>query len=235
MWAQGSGRVSSDRKVMGKMGMEFRERPSYDPLISGLFVLMCLVIPVTLLLAWMLFPDPFSFWWNAFSELENRVTDLGHANPASRVIFSAGWIVSGILMIKIGAHYQRTRDLRAWSVKRVLALVSGIGFLVALTPDDASHLLHSIGMGIIVATLYAFGTIFLVELRHIMGWPEFLVAMFVLQGVVLTYAGAFFVDSDWKQVAQKTCVLGLLLVMGRAVTLAPDGLEWRAVLESTRK
>jgi hypothetical membrane protein len=217
------------------MGTCPKERPSYDPLISGLFVFMCIIIPVTLLLAWMLFPDPFSFWWNAFSELENSVTDLGHANPASRLIFSLGWIACGVLMIKIGARYQRDHSLRSWSVKRLLALAGGIGFLVALTPDDASHILHSIGMGVVVATLYFFGTIFLVELRRIMGWPEFLVAMFVLQGVVLTYAGAFFVDSDWKQVAQKSCVLGLMLVMGRAVTLAPDGLEWRAVLESSRK
>jgi|GEM_PF-1709901 len=208
---------------------------SYDPEISKLFFMMSLIIPVTLILAVLFYRDTFHFLRNAFSQLGETVTPQGAPNLTSRLVFSAGFMSCGIAMFNISSRYRKNRDLRNRSIKQLLALAGGVGFFVAVTPNDISHSVHSVGMGTAVAVTYFFGTIFLLELRPRIPAFTFYANMVILQTSVLTYATAFFADSSYNKMAQKLCVVGLLLVMERAVTIAPEGFEWRAVFEAIRK
>jgi len=210
-------------------------RPSYDPEISKLFFAMCLIIPASIILALLLYAEPFHLWHNAFSQLGETVTASGVPNVASRLVFSAGWIACGIVMLMIAARYGRNRALRLRALKGWLALLGGIGFFIAITPNDLNHLLHSIGMGIGVGVMYFFAILLLFELRPRISRWVFLANVTLLHAVVLTYAVAFFANSDHKQLAQKLCILGLLLVMERMVTIAPEGFEWRSVFEALRR
>jgi len=209
--------------------------PSYDPEISKLFFLMCLIIPITLILAVLFYRDTFHFLRNAFSQLGETVTPQGRSNLASRLVFSAGFVACGVAMISISSRYGKNRDLRNRFLKRWLALAGGIGFFVAITPNDMSHSAHSVGMGSAVAVTYFFAMIFLLELRPRIPAFVFYANMIILQTSVLTYTAAYFADSSYDKIAQKFCVVGLLLVMERAVTIAPEGFEWRAVVEAIRK
>ncbi len=209
--------------------------PSYDPEISKLFFLMCLIIPVTLILAVLLYRDTFHFLRNAFSQLGETVTPQGRSNIASRLVFSAGFVACGVAMISISSRYGKNRGLRNRALKRFLALAGGVGFFVAIIPNDVSHAAHSVGMGSAVAVTYFFAMIFLLELRPRIPAFVFYANMIILQTSVLTYAAAYFTDSSHDKIAQKFCVVGLLLVMERAVTIAPEGFEWRAVVEAIRK
>lgn len=212
-----------------------RRLPSYDPEISKLFFLMCLIIPVTLILAVLFYRDTFHFLRNAFSQLGETVTPQGQSNLVSRLVFSAGFIACGVAMISISSRYGKNRDLRNRSLKRWLALAGGVGFVVAITPNDISHSAHSIGMGTAVAVPYFFGVVFLLELRPRIPAFVFYANMLILQASVLTYAATYFADSSHDKIAQKFCVVGLLLVMERAVTIAPEGFELRKVVEAIRK
>jgi len=209
--------------------------PSYDPEISKLFFMICLIIPVTLILAVLLYRDTFHFLRNAFSQLGETVTPQGQSNLASRLMFSAGFIACGVAMINISSRYGKNRDLRNRSIKRWLALAGGVGFFVAITPNDISHSAHSVGMGTAVAVSYFFGIIFLLELRPRIPAYVFYANMLILQTSVLTYAATYFANSSHDKIAQKLCVVGLLLVMERAVTIAPEGFELRKVVQAIRK
>ena len=135
-------------------------------------------------------------------------------------------------MINISSRFKKSPELRNQVLKRYLALSCGVGFFVAITPDDVSHSAHSVGMGAVVGVTYFFGAIFLLELRARISPRVFITNMIILQGSVLTYAATYFADIDQKQIAQKICVVGLLLVMERAVTIGPEGFEWRTTLRS---
>jgi len=209
--------------------------PSYDPGISRLFFSISLIIPVTLVLAFVLYREPFFFLQNAFSELGETVTPQGHSNLMSRIVFSAGWLACSVLMVQISYRYGKSRVLRNATFKRWLAMLGGVGFLVAVTPNDVSHLLHSIGMGLVVGVTYLFGVLFLIELKTGISAFIFYSHMILLQSVVLTYAFAYFLDASIKQAAQKLCVIGLLIVVERAATIAPEGFEWRTALQAIRK
>lgn len=209
--------------------------PSYDPGISKLFFGISLIIPVTLILALVFYREPFLLLRDAFSELGETVTPEGHSNTMSRLVFSMGWLVCSVLMVQISYRYGRTREMKNAAFKRWLAMLGGVGFLVAITPNDVSHLLHSIGMGLVVGVTYVFGVLFLVELKAEIGSLTFLSTMLLLQITVLTYATAFFLDASIKQAAQKLCVIGLLVAVEKAATIAPEGFEWRAALQAIRK
>lgn len=216
------------------MTNEYRPSPSYDPQISKWFFLLSLILPLTLILALLLYREPFHFLHNAFSELGDTVTSAGTANYVSRLIFSAGWIVCGILMLQVGRGFAKDRRIRGSLLKQWLAWAGGVGFFVAITPNDVNHLLHSVGMGMVVGVTYAFGALFLFELRRQISATAFVFNMLLLQSTVLTYAVMFFFDSALKQAAQKLCVIGLLVAVEKASTMAPEGFEWRAALHAIR-
>lgn len=209
--------------------------PSYDSEISKRFFMISVIIPITLILALVLFREPFHFWRNAFSELGEAVTPQGRSNLPSRLVFSIGWFACGIAMAHISSRYGKNRELRSSVFKRWLAMAGSIGFFVAIVPNDTNHILHSVGMGLVVAATYFFGMLFLLELRSSISTLTFYANMIFLQSTVLTYAVTFFIDSTIKQAAQKFCVLGLLIVVEKASTIAPDGFEWKTALQLVRK
>ncbi|MBU1049491.1 DUF998 domain-containing protein [Candidatus Bipolaricaulota bacterium] len=216
------------------MARDSKRLPSYDSEISKWFFCVSILIPVSLILALLFFREPFHFLENAFSELGESVTRTGQPNGPSRWVFSFGWIVCGLLMARIAMRYSHQRRLRKAQLKKWLAWAGSLGFFVAITPNDINHVLHSVGMGLVVAVTFFFGIVFLVELRVAMPQITFYASMIVLLTSVLTYAAAFFMDLAMKQVAQKACVLGLLFAVEKASTVAPEGFEWRTALQAIR-
>ena len=214
---------------------ELSHQPSYDPRISGLFFAICLVIPVTIFLALLFYGEPFHLWRDAFSQLGETITPSGNANIVSRLIFSTGWMTSGVLMAMICVRFAVRRDLTLHRVKSGLAFLGAVGFFIATTPNNLNHLVHSIGMGIEVGVMYFFSMILLIELRSCIRRSVFSGQIALLHAAVLTYAATFIANSDSKQLAQKLCILGLLLVMGRMITIAPEGFEWRSTLARLRR
>jgi len=209
--------------------------PSYDELISRLLFTVCLIIPVTLILAVIFYRDSFHLLSNAFSELGEIKTHSGTPNPVARLIFSAGFIACGATMLIISLRFARARGIRNRFVKSALALFAAAGFFLGITPNDLSHFWHSVGMGVVIGAIYFFGLLFLVELRTTISPFVFWWNLSVLHVSVLIYATLWFLGSDLKQVAQKACVIGLLLVMERVGTVAPEGFAWRAALGLPRK
>jgi hypothetical protein len=216
--------------------MWVRDRvPSYDPEISRLMLLMCLILPITLIVALLLRREPFYFFWTAFRERGQMVTAGGQLNLMPRWIFTLGWIACGLAMLKISAGFWEQHDLRWHALKSCLALCGGVGFFIAITSNDLSHVLDSIGMGMIVGLTYSFGVIFMLELRCEFASAAWWATLLLLQRLVLSHAAAFLMDSMLKQAAQKLCVLGLLIVVEKASTMAPEGFGWKTALEAIRR
>ena len=125
---------------------------SYDHEISALFLLLSLTVFATLGLAALAYGEPFRFWYDAFSDLGNTVTHGGHRNAPARLIFSAGMIVSSAIMLRISSRYAGRRKLRHHAIKCWLARLRTLGCLISIYPNDIDHTVHSVGVGIVIAS-----------------------------------------------------------------------------------
>lgn len=205
--------------------MESRGRPlpSYDHDVSVLFFLLSLVVFGTLGLAVVFYAEHFLFWQHAFSDLGNTVTEQGYPNFPSRAIFSVGMILASFLMLRISAHYAEKRDLRNRTVKRWLAFLGAIGFLILIVPNNLNHFVHSVGAGMAIGVLYLFTMIFHFELRPVISALLFYTNLVVLQVAVFSYAVTFFADWAIKQSLQKVCFFGMFFALERIVTITEEG------------
>jgi len=217
--------------------MGHRELPglSYDHHISQLFLLLSLIVFVTLALSALFYGEPFLFWRHAFSDLGNTVTPGGHANAASRLVFSVGMIVGGAVMLVISRRYAGSQGFRHRMIKRWLAILGALGFLVAIYPNDLNHVVHSVGVGTVVGVVYLFTMLFHLELRPRISARLFYIDMIVIQMAVFPYAAAFFAEWAAKQSLQKTCILGLFVTLERIVTAVEESFHPSEVLSLFRR
>ena len=204
--------------------------PSYDHSVSALFLLLSLILLATLGLAVLFFGEPFLFWQHAFSDLGDTVTKQGHSNLISRLIFSAGMIIDGCLMLKISSRYAQDQTFRNRTIKPWLAFLGAIGFLVSIYPNNVNHFIHSLGVGIVIGVLHLFVMIFHFEIKSRIPPRIFYTDMVIIQAAVFSYAVAFFANSASKQAFQKICIIGIFLALQRSATIAEESFDARKML-----
>jgi hypothetical membrane protein len=202
--------------------LEDIQLPSYDHQISALFFLLSLILFADLGLAARFFGDPFLFWHHAFSDLGDTITRQGHSNWASRMIFSIGMIIESCIMLKISYRYVENRDFRNRTIKRWLAVLGAIGFLVSMYPNNINHFFHSLGAGTAIGALYLFTMIFHFELKPLIPSTLFYTDVVILQMAVFSYAVTFFADAASKQSFQKICMIGLFFALLRSVSIVEE-------------
>ncbi|MGD9030219.1 MAG: hypothetical protein PVG25_10430 [Anaerolineae bacterium] len=204
--------------------------PSYDRDISALFSLLSLILFATLAIAILFHGEPFLFWQHAFSDLGNIKTLGGQPNATSRLTFSVGMIVQSAIMLRISACYAGNETLWHHTVKRWLALLGAIGFVVSIYPNDINHLVHSVGVGIVIGVVYLFTMIFHCELKPVTSPWLFYGDLVIIQVSVFSYAIAFFADWELKQSLQKTCVMGVFFTLQRIITAAEESFHLSEVI-----
>jgi hypothetical protein len=64
------------------------------------------------------------------------------------------------IMLWICAHYAHSPTLSLPSTESLLAMLATTGFIVYAFPNDLYHTVHSIGVGVVLGTLYSFTLIF---------------------------------------------------------------------------
>lgn len=209
--------------------------PSYDRTISALFYLSFLVLVITLGLAILFYPETFQFWQHAFSDLGDTVSKHGYTNSISRKIYTTGMIAESLIFFKIASQYTAKLDFRNQAIKRWLAGLGGLGFLISNFPNSDYHTIHSIGTGIVVGALYFFTMFYLFEQKENISAWYLSATTALLQLGVFPYAAAFFVDSAHKQSLQKTCIMGTFFVLLNAVSLAEDSFAPREFFRTDKR
>jgi hypothetical protein len=196
---------------------------AYDQDISVHFVALVIVLLVTLGLAVLFYAEPFLFWQHAFSDLGSTISKHGLPNSTSMLIYAAGMLFNAGIMFRVSVLYTRSKTLSHSSVKSVLALLASAGFLVSVFPNNLYHILHSIGVGVVLGALYFFTMIFHLELKEAVSRTVFVFNLALLQVAVFSYAVAFFLNTDAKQSLQKLCLLGVVFTLERIVILTDEG------------
>ncbi|MEJ2758403.1 MAG: hypothetical protein P8046_07990 [Anaerolineales bacterium] len=90
-------------------------------------------------------------------------------------------------------------------------------------------MIHSIGVAMVVASLYFFAMIFHVELRDVIPRWQFYLDVILLQVVVFSYAVTFFADWPTKQGFQKVCIMGVFYVVLKSVSVEEKAFQPREV------
>jgi hypothetical protein len=140
----------------------------------------------------------------------------------SMLIYALGMLVEAGIMFRVSALFARSKTLSRSSLKSVLGLLASAGFLVSVFPNDLYHTLHSIGVGLVLGSLYFFTMIFHLELKDDISMTVFVFNIALLQVAVFSYATAFFLNTDAKLSLQKFCLLGVVFTLDRVVTLTDE-------------
>lgn len=144
-------------------------------------------------------------------------------------------IIESCIMLRISSRYAENQNFRNQAIKRWLALLGAIGFVVSLYPNNINHFIHSLGVGTVIGVLYLFTMIFHFELKPRIPTRFFYTDLAVIQVAVFSYAVSFFADSASKQVFQKICIIGLFLALQRIVTIAEEGFSPSEMLGALKR
>ncbi len=187
--------------------------------ISSLFSMLIILFIGTFSLGILLYGETFSFWNSAFSDLGSTVTPGGVSNSLSSIIFIIGMLISSFVFFKISQQFKTDPDILHYRQKQQLSLTGGIGCFIFICPYNINDDIHMIGAALMVASIWAIGTLLLIEARKFVQKEKVLLLQTILQGTVLTYAFTYFADMAVRDIAQKFAVLGLIIVL--KITTAP--------------
>lgn len=155
--------------------------------------------------------EKFHFWDYAYSYLGRVKTPGGNNNILSFIIYVTGCILNSIICFKIS----NTITERLY---KIFFKACGAGYLLLMLPCDIINSIHSVGGALVVGSLCFFSVISINDIYRSGNKLKAILYFLLLNGTVLPYAYAHFVNAPWEQIAQKPAVLGLILTLKLVLT-----------------
>jgi len=190
-----------------------RDSETKDQQLSKLYRYVVISISLTYLLGAVFYADTFHFWQHALSELGTTRPLLGTPNLLSAFLVVLGMFITGWFLVEIALIYQNHHTIANHYPKSWLSCIAGIGSFIAIFPNDLFHVIHSIGIAMMIGPIFFLELIILWEMKSIVGPRKAYLVITVLSASVLTYAAAFFHYNNIQQVSQKFCIFNLLVVL----------------------
>jgi hypothetical protein len=155
--------------------------------------------------------EKFLLWEYPYSYLGMIKTPGGNGNTLSFIIYAAGCLMNSILCLKISGNF-------TGRLFRILFRICATGYLLLILPCDVLNTIHSIGGALAFGSLWFFSMISIIDLYQLGKKLNALLYNILLNTTVLPYAFLYFVQSPYKDIAQKPALLGLILVINLIIT-----------------
>jgi hypothetical protein len=150
--------------------------------------------------------EKFLLWEYPYSYLGMIKTPGGNGNTLSFIIYAAGCLMNSVLCLKISSNF-------TGGLFRILFRICATGYLLLMLPCDVLNTIHSIGGVLAFGSLWFFSMISIIDLYKLGRKLNVLLYNVLLNASVLPYALLYFVQSPYKDIAQKPALLGLILVI----------------------
>jgi hypothetical protein len=118
-----------------------------------------IVFGTTIILSWVLLPEPYTFFKDYISYLGGVLSKHeGNNNLASRITFSAGLFIVALLLILISIQYLKSKSKDKRDISKAIFLIIGaIGAIMTGFPHDGNNsLIHFMGAFGFVVSLNIF-------------------------------------------------------------------------------
>ncbi len=176
------------------------------PELNRLFNYLAGIAIIILILGILTYGEPFYFSDEPYSALGRFWSPTGNLNIKSMIIFAAGLILSALTCFRI----ERTLNGR---YNHWLFTICGTGYLLMLAPCDILNPIHSLGVLMVIGSLWFFSVFSLFTLLHSIGILRFLLYQLLLHGTLLPYAFNYTFDLPALQAVQKFAIIGLIVAM----------------------
>lgn len=181
--------------------------------LFALFLILAIFNVIILALANFSYKGKFDLLDYPFSYLGATRTIEGLTNTKALLFYDTDMILSGIIMFVIAYYFYKKDELNNNTYKATISAICGLGFIVAISPDDAMHLFHMIGSAIFVACLWVLSMIFLLEIKKLISSLKYYFLWAVLQIPIIIYAISVFLDKPYDGFLQKFALIGLLVTL----------------------
>jgi hypothetical protein len=150
--------------------------------------------------------EKFRFWDYAYSYLGMIRTPGGNSNTISFIIYDLGCLLNSYICLKIGNNL-------TGRLLRTIFKICAAGYLLLMLPCDVMDNFHSIGGAMVFGSLWFFSMISIIDIYRSGRKFTSVTYIVILNATVLPYAFLFFIQSPYKEIAQKPALLGLIIVM----------------------
>lgn len=172
--------------------------------LNRYFNYLMYVTLLVFILGMLAYGQDFSFRDHAFSHLGRLHTQDGSNNILSLMIYGPGMLLSSLICYRLSS-------LIADRAGHNLMRMAAAGYLLLIVPCDLLRLVHSIGGGLVIGSLWLFALLGMYRLRSRAGNRKFLIQQLILQGSVLPYAFMYAMESPLCPVFQKFALAGLII------------------------
>ena len=155
--------------------------------------------------------EKFRFWDYAYSYLGMIKTPGGNANTLSFIIYVAGCMLNSVICFKVSNNVKE-------QLNKIFFKICGAGYILLMLPCDVINSIHSVGGALVVGSLWFFSIIGINNIYRSGNKLRALLYFLLLNGTILPYAFAHFVELSWEQIAQKPALLGLIIVLKLILT-----------------
>jgi len=193
-----------------------KEKLLYRILDYGLFALFMALLALNIIgltLANLSYNGEFDLLDYPFSYLGMTKTLEGLSNTKALIFYDIDMILSGTMMLLIALYFLQKEELKSNTNKAVISAICGLGFIVAVSPDDTMHSLHVIGSATFVASLWILSMIFLREIKNKLSKVKYYFFWSILQIPIISYAISVFLDKPYDGFLQKFALIGLLVTL----------------------
>jgi hypothetical membrane protein len=177
------------------------------------FYIMLLLDIVLMFMAGLLYSGRFQFWNYPLSYLGAYYARNGAVNSRSFLLYDTSMIINGILMLLVSYCFYFNKYLKRRMFKAVISFICGLGFIIAISPDDLAHPYHVLGSSLAVAGLWILSMTLLSDIKSDLKKYEFYLLQAILQIPIFTYAATYFLNLSYSSFVQKIAVLGLVVTL----------------------
>ena len=163
--------------------------------------------------ATLFYGERFRFWHHPYSGLGATVTENELPNRSAAVVFDTVLVCIALILIVIAIAAARDRRLPHRGVRTVFSSAASFGALIATYPHNLYPVQHALGSAFLVGSLWMLSNFFIYDVakRGSLGTARWLAV--ILHTTVVSYAIAYVINADSKQIFQKFAVFGLCGVL----------------------
>jgi len=158
---------------------------------KSVFLVLFIVCFLAIGSAILFYGSNFQLLYYPFSYSGATLTKDNLPNLISYYLFTAGMVLSGIVMLFLNVFYINHKPKK---ILKIIFTASGaIGFIItAFSPINIYHKMHVLGSWLAVFSLWMIAMVYLVEVRNKTKITYFIFLHFILQIPMIIYAITFF-------------------------------------------
>jgi hypothetical protein len=180
--------------------------------LRTLFIVLLIVHIITFVASYAFYNGNIDIAKEALSDCGAVNTRDGEPNIISMVIFSSGMMICAFISALISHSFRNWKGLKYGSKLIRSMRAASVGYAILMFPNDISEVIHGLGLGMVIFSLWYMITLLLRELRERISKMRFWLSHICLGVSIIIYLIECTISLGTCSYTQKVAFFGLAVV-----------------------